>query len=78
MFVPVIPTWIEEANQLVSIAVDGADIATFRTIAGCAGISEIIDIVRAAVFEADDVVDLTAPEGVGFGNAAIFTAIAGA
>ena len=72
---PTIPARMEKANGLSRFWIDRSDVGTLIAIAGNAGICQIIEAGRSAVFTADYVVNLVRESGVVFVNEAILTAI---
>ena len=65
---------MEQADELaaVAVAVDGCYIAALSAVAKNAGVGEVFGKRIAAVFAADDVVDLGAEGGVFFADQAVF------
>ena len=62
MFCPTIGAWVEKSDEL-SGPCNRPHIATFRTVAGSASVSEVSSLRGTAVLYADDVIDFAAVEG---------------
>src|ERR1035441_1196074 len=61
---PAVRARVKQAEKLGRLTNEGADVAPLGVVAAGTGPREVAQIRRSAVFAADDVVRLTAPEGV--------------
>ena len=72
VILPEILAGMKQADELAAVAVDGCYIAALSAVAKNAGVGEVFGKRIAAVFAADDVVDLGAEGGVFFADQAVF------
>ena len=78
MVAPTVCTRIEKAYQLFGRPIDRTEVAAFVAIAALTGLREVVRFSWAIVFDADEVVYLTAEKRVVEINQAIFTEFFGA